>query len=268
MKPWYATKEEIPAGLESFYKEVEGKFVLQVEGMVPTTELTSANDRLAEFRSNNITLSQTLKDFEGKKFLTQEEQEEFDELKKTADEIKDKGLIDAGKIDELVNTRTERLRADYDNQIKGLQKQVGDLTTTSNNYQDRLAGVLVEAEVGKVLSAGGFQPVQGALADVVSRARTTWKVDEKGNLVALDGSDNPVYGTDPTVPLTMAEWASTTVKDAPYLFLENKGTGGDGDKGGGPDKGSDGVLRIKRSDEQAKSKHIEDIASGKAIVVD
>jgi hypothetical protein len=268
MKPFYATKEEIPKGLEDFYKEADGKWVLQVEGMVPTTELTSATDRLAEFRSNNITLTQELKTFEGKKFLTQEEQEEFDELKKTADEIKDKGLIDAGKIDELVNSRTERLRTDYDNQIKGLQKQVGDLTTTSNNYQDRLAGVLVEAEVGKVLSAGGFQPVQGALSDVVSRARGTWKVNEKGDLVALDGSGNPVYGTDPTVPLTMVEWAATTVKDAPYLFLENKGTGGDGDDGKGGDKGADGIIRIKRTDEAAKSKHIEEIASGKAIVVD
>ena len=267
MKPWYATKEEIPAGLESFYKEKDGKWVLEVEGMVPQTELQSANERLTEFRSNNITLSQQLKEFEGKKFLSQEEQEEFDELKAKAEEIKDKDLIDAGKIDELVNTRTERLRTDYDNQIKGLQKQVSDSTALATNYQSRLAGVLVEAEVGKVMSSAGLQPVQGALSVVVSRARSVWKVNDKGDLVALDSNDNPVYGTDPTVPLTMAEWAASTAKDAPYLFMENSGTGGEGERKGG-DRGSDGIIRIKRSDEMAKSKHLEDIASGKAVVVD
>jgi len=267
MKSWYASKEEIPKGLEAFYKEADGKWVLQVEGMSPTSEVTSANDRLAEFRSNNITLTQQLKELEGKKFLSQEEQEEFDDLKKQADELKDKKLIDSGKIEELLATRTERLRADYDNQITGLQKQVTELTATAGTYQSRLAGVLVEAEVSKVMSASGFQPVQGALADIVGRARGTWKVDEKGELVALDANDNPVYGADPTVPLTMAEWATTTAKDAPYLFMENTGSGGDGSGTGGK-KGSDGIIRISRSDEAAKSAHIQDLAEGKAVLID
>jgi len=268
MKAFYNTKEEIPKGQEALYTERDGKWVLDVEGMVPSAELQSANDRLSEFRSNNITLSQQLKDLEGKKFLTQEEQEEYDLLKATKQEIEDKNLIDAGKIEELLASRTERLRQDYDNQIGGFKKQIEKLTTTANTFEDRLGGVLVEAEVSKILSENGYLPVQGALSDVVSRARGTWKVDEKGNLVALDGNGNAVYGSDPQTPLSMAEWAATTVKEAPYLFMESKGTGGDGDKGKGGHKGSDGIIHISRSDENAKSQHIAELASGKAVLVD
>lgn len=267
MKAKYATKAEIPSGQESFYVEKDGAWILDVEGMVASTELDAANARINEFRSNNISLSQKLKDFEGKKFLSQEEQDQFDELKKQAQDLKDKHLIDEGKIDELVETRTSRMKADYDNQIKAFQKQLTAATEAAGNYQNRLSTVLVEAEVGKVLSANGFQPVKGALSDIVSRARGLWKVNEKGDLVALDANGNAVYGNDPKSPLTMDEWASSTVKEAPYLFMESKGTGGDGNKGGG-NKGSDGIIRIPASDEALKSKHIEDIATGKAIVVD
>ncbi len=266
MEPWYATQAEIPKGLEAHYKEQDGKWVLQVKGMVPQSEVSAINDRLAEFRSNNITLSQKLKDLEGKKVLTQEEQEEYDELKKHAQDNEDKNLIDAGKIDELVATRTDRMKQDYDNQIKGYREKVEKLETTSKTYQDRLSGVLVEAEVGKALSAGGFQPVQGALSDIVSRARSTWQVNEKGDLLALDGNGNQVYGSDPQTPLTMEEWAAATTKQAPYLFMASSGSGGKGNGAGGK-KGSDGIIRISQSDEAMKSKHIEDIATGKAIVV-
>jgi len=266
MKGWYATKEEIPKGLEAFYKEADGKWILQVEGMSPTEELNSANSRLAEFRSNNITMSQQLKEFEGKKFLSQEEQEEFDALKAQAQALEDKDLIDAGKIEELLATRTERLRSDYDNQIKGFEKLVTTLTGERDTYSGRLSGVLVEAEVGKVMSASGYQPVKGALADIVSRAQGMWKVNNEGNLVALDGGGNAVYGSDPKLPLSMAEWAASTVKEAPYLFMENKGTGGDGGTGG--KKGADGIIQISRGDENAKSQHIEDLATGKAVLVD
>lgn len=267
MKPWYATKEEIPQGLEQFYKEQDGKWVLQIEGMVPATELNAMKERLNEFRSNNVSLSQKLKELEGKKFLSQEEQDEYDELKKKSQEIEDKNLIDAGKIDELVHSRTERMRADYDNKLKAYEKRATKSEEAMSNYRNRLATVLVEAEVSKTLSAQGVQPVKGALADVISRARNTWQVNEEGQLVALDAQGNPVYGNDPSAPMTMDEWAGQVAKDAPYLFMESKGTGGDGGKGGG-DRGSDGVIRIPRSNERLKSKHIDDIASGKAVIVD
>jgi len=267
MKYSYAKKEDIPAGLEAFYKEADGIWVCQIEGVVPATQLDDANTRLNEFRSNNISLAAQVKEFEGRRFLTTEEQEEFDTIRAQIQDQKDKGLIDAGKIDELVASRTERLRTDYDNQIKGFQKQVETLTSSGNVWKDKLAGVLVEAEVSKILSESGFQPVQGALSDVVARARQTWQVTEKGELSALDASGNQLYGTDPTQPLSMSEWAASTAKAAPYLFMENSGSGGDGNNSGGS-KGGDGTIRISRGDEAMKSRHIEDLATGKAVMVD
>lgn len=268
MKPWYATKEEIPQGLESFYKEEQdGKWVLQVEGMVPEAQLRETKDKLNEFRSNNVSLAQKLKDLEGKKFLSAEEQEEYDTLKKQAQDIEDRDLIDAGKIEELLATRTERMRSDYDNKIEAYKKRAEKAEGTAGTYQKRLANVLVEAEVSKTLSAQGVSPLKGALGDVIARARSTWQVNPDGNLVALNEKGDPVYGNDPAAPLSMHEWTQTVVKEAPYLFMDSKGSGGDGNRSGG-DKGGDGIIRISRTDEAAKSKHIEDIASGKAVLVD
>lgn len=267
MKPTYAKKEDIPKGLEAFYAEKDGVWVLQVEGLVPAADLTAANTRLDEFRSNNISLTQKLKEFEGKTVLTQEEQEQYDALKATAQDIEDKNLIDAGKIDELVATRTQRLQADFDSKEKRYKEELEKAQASGANFESRLAGVLVEAEVGKILSLTGVTPVQGALPDITARARKTWKVDDKGELVALDSNGNPVYGTDPSKPLSMEEWAAQTVKDAPYFFGKSTGTGGEGNDEGAA-KNTDGILQIPRSNEALKSKHIEDIASGKAVVVD
>lgn len=267
MKPWYATKEEIPQGLEQFYKENNGRWELEVEGMVPSSELKEMNDRLNEFRSNNISLSQKLKDFEGKKFLSQEEQDEYDELKKKAEEIQDQNLIDAGKIDELVHSRTERMRADYENKIKAFEKRATKAEEVMSTYQGQLANVLVEAEVSKTLSAQGVSPVKGALSDVIARARGVWQVNEEGKLVALDPAGNPMYGQDPSSPLTMDEWSQTVAKEAPYLFMESKGSGGEGSKSGGT-KGGDGILRIPRSDQELYNRNIDKIAKGEAVVVE
>jgi len=267
LKASYAKKEEIPKGQESLYVEKDGTWVLEVEGMVSSSEFAGVKSRLDEFRTNNINLSASLKELEGKKFLTQEEQDEFDRLKEESDNIRDKKLIDAGKIDELLAQRTERMRTDYDNQIAGYKKQVEDLTTLSATHEGRLSKVLVESSLASVLSKSGIQPVQGALEDLVSRARVVWKANEKGDLVALDPAGNPIYGTEASTPITLDEWTAGVVKDAPYLFMDNKGAGGEGGKGGGH-KGSDGILRIPRSDENLKSLHIEDIATGKAIVVE
>jgi len=262
----YAKKEEVPEALAALYVEKDGKWVLEVDGMVPSDDLATIKTRLDDFRSNNITLTEKLKAFDGKKVLTQEEVDEFARLHEQEQSIKDKKLIDAGKLDELLASRTEKMRADFEAQIESLNTSLTAAKEIAGLHEGRLSTVLVESEVGRVLSKSNNRPIQGALDDIYTRAGKTWKVNDKGNLVALDAAGTQVYGTD-TEPLTVDEWLVQTVKDAPYLFEANKGSGGDGDKGGGH-KGSDGVIRIPRSDETLKGLHVEDIATGKAIIVD
>jgi len=262
----YAKKEEIPEALVALYVEKDGKWDLEVDGMVPSDDLATIKTRLDDFRTNNITLTEKLKAFDGKKVLSQEEVDEFARLHEQEQSIKDKKLIDSGKLDELLANRTEKMRADFEAQIESLNKSLAASKEIAGLHEGRLSTVLVESEVGRVLSKSGNRPIQGALDDIYTRAGKTWKVNDKGSLVALDATGQQVYGTEAN-PLTVDEWLVQTVKDAPYLFEANKGTGGDGDKGGGH-KGSDGIIRIARSDERLKGLHVEDIATGKAIIVD
>lgn len=265
VKRFYDKKEDIPKGLEEHYVERNGRWELNVDGMVPQEDLDAEKRKVDEFRSNNVSLQDKLKDLEGKKYLTTEEQEEYENLKKQDQELKDKDLIDAGKIDEVVAQRTERMKNQYENQITALTTRAEKAEAAEKNYKGRLSSVLVEAEVGRTLSNLGIQPVKGALKDIVARAGGVWQVNEDGELVALDGKGAAIYGSEANKLLTMGEWAATTAKEAPYLFMKSEGSGGDGGKG---QRGDDGQVTISASDKAAFGKNIEDIASGKVQVVE
>lgn len=262
----YASESAVPEALKSAYVEKDGKWSLDVSGMVSADELATMRTKVDDFRSNNLSLTEKLKAFDGKKILTTEEQEEFTRLADQEQSIKDKKLIDSGQIDELLATRTEKLRGDYDARIVSLEESLTSTKDISGRHERRLSELLVEVEVGRVLSKSQNSPVQGALADIFSRAGSTWKVNEEGSLVALNAKGEQVYGSEAN-PLTLDEWLVQTVKDAPYLFEANQGTGGDGDKKV-VTKGSDGIIRIPRSNEVLKGQHLDDIATGKAVVVD
>lgn len=262
----YAKKEDIPEALAALYVEKDGKFVLEVEGMVSAADLATMRSRLDDFRTNNVSLTEKLKLFDGKKVLTQEEVEEFERLATQEQSIKDKKLIDSGKIDELLASRTEVMRSDFEAKIEALTKSLNETKEIASLHEGRLGSVLVESEIGRLLSSSNNRPIQGALGDIFARAGQTWKVNDTGKLVALKADGEQLYGSEAN-PLTMDEWLVQTVKDAPYLFEANQGSGGDGGKGTGG-KGSDGILRIPRSDERLKGLHIKDIAEGKAVIVD
>lgn len=262
----YAKKEDVPEALAALYVEKDGKWVLEVDGMVASDELADLKSRIDDFRTNNLTLTEKLKAFDGKKVLTQDEVDEFARLADQEQSIKDKKLIDSGKLDELLVNRTEKMRNDFEAQLKSLSDSLEKSKEVAGKHERRLSSVMVESEVGKILSKSGNRPIQGAMDDIYSRAGQVWKVNEEGQLVALDSKGQQKYGSEAN-PLTLDEWIVQTVKDAPYLFETNEGTGGDGGKGTGH-KGSDGILRIPRSDEALKGQHIEDLATGKAIMVD
>lgn len=262
----YAKKEDVPEALAALYVEKDGKWVLEVDGMVPSDDLAALKTKVDDFRTNNIGLTEKLKAFDGKKVLTQEEVDEFARLAEQEQSIKDKKLIDAGKLDELLVSRTEKMRKDFEKQITSLNESLVKEKSISSTHAGRLSKVMVESEVGKILSKSGNRPIQGALDDIFSRAGSTWRTNEEGKLVALDSKDEPVYGGEGKV-LTLDEWLVQTVKDAPYLFEVNKGTDGKGGKGTDL-KGSDGIIRVSRSDEAMKGKYIKELAEGKAIMVD
>jgi len=207
--------DQVPEALRGFYAEKDGKFYLQVDGMVPKA-------RLDEFRETNVKLMKA----------NDELKNAFDSLGGiTAEEIAELKTKASGKskeeVDALVNAevekRVKKMREDYD-------AQVGKLAEDVKGRDAQLSRLLIDNELTAAASKLG---VRGeAMTDVVLRGRSTFTV-ENGKPVAKNEKGEIVYGKDGTTPLAVSEWLAERAKDAPHWFQASQGSGARGNAGNG-----------------------------------
>ena len=101
--------EEIPEGLREEYEEREGLFYLKVDGLGADAEHThpavaSLKSALGDEREARSKLSREVRDLKelSEKFKDVD-LNAYSEMQRREQEQKDKKLIDAGKVDELVD---------------------------------------------------------------------------------------------------------------------------------------------------------------------
>lgn len=207
--------DEVPEALRAVYAESNGKFFLQVDGMVPKS-------RLDEFRNNNV---QLLKERDE---LTQKVKA-FGDI--TPEEIAELRKNNAGKskeeIDEIVKTEIEKrvgkMREDYEGKLAEASKTISE----RNNQLSRL---LIDNELTAAAARLGIRAE--AMPDVVLRGRSTFVV-ENGRPVAKTEAGEIVYGKDGTTPLSVSDWLAERVSDAPHWFNPSNGSGARGNNGSG-----------------------------------
>lgn len=214
LKAFVKSLDEIQESARAFYVEDgNGGFKLDAEGV---EDVTGLKNSLTAVREELKTLKS---DYSKYKDLDPEKAREA--LKKM-EELEDKGLLDAGKVDELVNRRTERMRMDFDSQVKALRGGVEEKDATIKTLSGRLETHLIEQGlIAAVMEVG--VPRKSAIQDITSRGRSTWKLDEDGNPVALMSDGSKIYGKDGKAPITMEEWASGLMAEAPHLFEPSTG---------------------------------------------
>jgi len=216
--------EGLSEAVAALYKQGgDGKFHLQTE------EDEGAKQKIAEFRENNIKLQKELEAM--KKKFDGVDLDELQAMKKKLQAVDDKKLIEAGKIDELVNQKVERMKADYDEQIKQLKLAIDEREKNLTSTTQRLSEVLIDSEITKAVNAVGVVRKE-AMQDILSRGRQTWRLED--NKPVPKEGDRLLYGKDGKEALTFTEWAQALVTTAPFLF-ESSGGGGAGgsDKSGG-----------------------------------
>jgi hypothetical protein len=207
--------EGVDDSIKPLYKEQNGKFILDVVGAAPKAKLD-------EFRANNIKLQKELDD--AKALMGQVDVEEYKKLKEEQQKIADKKMIDAGKIDELVEQKTERMKKDFASQVEALQNSLKGKDDKLTITEQRLSSVLIDNELQKAVTSVGV-PRQGAIQDILNRGRSVWKLVD-GEPVPMIG-DKLLYGKEGKV-LTFTEWAQELVKEASYLFEPSKGANSGG----------------------------------------
>ena len=244
---------EVPEALREYYTQVGDEYVLDADDK-------DYKGRINEFRTNNINLANRIKEMDSKfKDIDPEKWEEAQAALKKLQSLEDKKLIDEGKVDELIQQRTERMKASYEGRIDKLMKDLEAAKGERDGFRNKLSQAMIDSSIMAAVNEAGV-PNRGAIPDILSRARQDWTVNEKGELVPeRDGV--MLYGEEQK-PLTPAEWSATLLQTAGHLFESSSGGGA---SGGGRNAGhTPGIIPV--SDANAVNANLEDIASGKIQV--
>lgn len=148
-------------------------------------------------------------------------------LKRFADDEEAK-LIAEGKIDDVLNKRTERMKADYDKKLAEALAAAEGATKRAQAFQGRVLDDAIRAAAAK---AGVHQH---AIDDALFRARAMFTLDENGQAVQLGDDGKPVLGKDGKSPFTPLEWLEGMKEKAPHWYPATASGGGAGGSGGNP----------------------------------
>ncbi|MCY1388620.1 hypothetical protein D9M71_33950 [compost metagenome] len=130
-------------------------------------------------------------------------------------------LIAGGKIDEVLNKRTERMKSAFEKDVLTERQAREAAEQRASKFTKRVLENSIRAEA----SAAGLH--QHAIDDALFRAGTTFQLDEEGNPVAVEGA----FGKDGK-PLTLKEWFADMKEKAPHWWPVTVNGGGSGHGGG------------------------------------
>lgn len=218
MKFSYDNEADVPADLKQYYKEVDGKWVLQCEGAVSKV-------RLEEFRTNNINLEKENRDLKEK--FKDIDPEEARHLKTIKTELEDKKLKEKD-LDKVIEQRVGEMKTKHEREIKERDDKLNLANTELSRLKISDAAVTEATRLG--LRAG-------AKDDLVARVSGTFRL-EGGKPVAFGTDGQKIYGSDGG-ELTIKEAVEKLTKDAPHLFEPSEGTGANGTQG---KPGSGGII--------------------------
>lgn len=134
-------------------------------------------------------------------------------------------LIASGKIDEVLNKRTERMKAGFEQETAKERQAREAAEQRAAKFTKRVLENSIRAEA----SAAGIH--QHAVEDALFRAQTLFQLDEDGNPVASEG----LFGKDGK-PLTLKEWMAEMKDKAPHWWPATANGGGSQPSGGAKGK--------------------------------
>ena len=184
---------------------------------------TAVETSVSGLKTKNSELLGKLKETTGKltQFETQFEGIDIDAVKgllSRAGQDEETKLLTEGKVDEVFNRRTERLRADNDKQLKALTARAEKAEAFAAKFQGKVLGDSVR---GAALKAGALPE---ATDDIILRAKGVFSLNQEGEAVAVDEHGEIVRGKDGKSPLTPLEWAESLRESAPHLWPRATGT--------------------------------------------
>ena len=244
------------------YKQhTSGKFILDLEGVPIGFTETS---KLDEFRNNNVQLKQELETLKEAAKGDEDKLKRLADLEKALESDEDAKLIADGKIEEVIQRRSDRqtseMRRDFEGKVKNKDTLIETLTVERDEASSGFNNLRIDTAINEAINEhGGVR--KGALMDIRSRARRTFRM--KDDIVTAMEGDNIVYGPLGGDSLTPLEFVNKLVETAPHLFEDSAGGGGSGKKTPPP---PGGVKSVDRNNIVDFGKNLEGIAAGKVTV--
>lgn len=232
--------------VKKLYIKKGEEFHLDVEGL-------PEDPKLAEFRDNNRKLNKQLADAtEALKKFEGVDLEKWTKLQETEKKLQDKQLLDAGKLDELIASKLNPIKQEFQTQIDTAKKENQQLTA-------QLETLMIDEQLTKLGATKGLRPT--AIDDMLARGRRVFKLkDGKSVAMGADGAQLLDKGGN---AVTMQTWLDSLASDAPHLFQASNGGGalgnGDGSTGKTIEAGNNGVLSLS-------PKSIEAVAKGELTI--
>ena len=212
--------EGIDEAYQGLYKEKEGKFTLDVEGLPDTTGLKTALEKERK----------TVKELKGEfsKFKNVD-LEEYADLQARAASLAEH---DPEKIKEMIDQRVSQ-------NDKAWKEKYEDLMGSVRIKDEKLSDVMISNELRKVGEELGVNGPE-AMNDFVSRGKSIFRL--KDDMVVPVKGDDIIYGESGVEPLTMVEFGKKLSETAKHLF---KPSGGGGATTTGSGQAGSGTVRYK-----------------------
>lgn len=131
-------------------------------------------------------------------------------------------LIAEGKIDEVIQKRTEKMRQDHEKQMAAVTEKAVKAEAYANQFKQSV----VKGQIAQAFS--GIGGLAEATDDVTALALSQFAINEHGNAVMIGADGEPIIGKDGTNPLSPKEWVENLKENKPYFFPRPNGTNAPG----------------------------------------
>ncbi|MGL5184977.1 hypothetical protein [Herbaspirillum huttiense] len=134
-------------------------------------------------------------------------------------------LMKDGKFDQVIERRTEKLRAESERQVQEALQKAQDAEKRAKSFE----GLVLDNHIRAAAATAGMHPQ--AIEDALFRGRSIFTLDAEGKAIQLGEDKHPVLGKDGKSPFTPAEWLDSMKATAPHWFPTGS-TGAGGGQGG------------------------------------
>ena len=176
-------------------------------------EFTGVKTKLDEFRSNNVKLMKDMENLTSK--FEGIDVDAYQDMLSKQEAMKTKKLIDAGKIDELLDEKTKQMREVHN-------KELEKTTQVNQSLQDQLAKLVIDNAVRDSAMKAGV--VETGMDDILLRSKSIFSLKD-GKAVPTDAQGNTIFGHGTSEPMSVNEWVNAQMDVAPHLFKSSSGSG-------------------------------------------